>query len=124
MPRFNFTYQDLPTHALESFGRGLSRRTAAPDDYLLESIDAIGILCPIAVFQVGNDRYRVIDGNDRLLCAERLGLATVPVQIYPPPLDEAGLERLRYILNSLHTPWPHDALDQVASRIGRLDAAA
>jgi len=62
---------------------------------LLESIKEVGIKVPLIVYQ-DDQKYRLIDGERRWLCAKRLNLATVPVHIQPQP---SHLENLLMMFN-------------------------
>lgn len=57
-----------------------------PDDLasLEKSISDQGILVPLTVFREGKS-YRLLDGERRWRCAQRLGLSRVPVIVQPKP---------------------------------------
>ena len=67
----------------------------APRTRLLRSIDKLGIENPLIVCAMKvPDRYLIIDGHRRYLCAKALQLETVPCRIYPKlPPTELALRR-------------------------------
>lgn len=70
---------------------------------LQESINQYGILVALAVRVLNDGRYMVIDGHRRLICAERLGLLSVPCQVYTN-LTPADVWRLRFELQDNWEP--------------------
>jgi ParB/RepB/Spo0J family partition protein len=55
-------------------------------DVLRDSIDHVGILVPLTVYQEHRTgRYRILDGQRRWLCAKELGLTTVPANEVAEP---------------------------------------
>ena len=46
-----------------------------------ESIKENGILVPIIVRKIENDKYEIISGHNRVECAKELGFSTIPSQI-------------------------------------------
>lgn len=62
----------------------------APLKTLCASIDKVGILVPLTVyFAEGEAHWVILDGQRRWICAQRLGLAEVPVnQVAEPSLVE------------------------------------
>ena len=65
-------------------------------DELTRDIARRGIILPLAVARVG-DRYEIVDGFTRYMCAGRAGLATAPCIIYPT--KDAALEGVKYAAN-------------------------
>ncbi len=59
-----------------------------PLKVLRESIEKVGILVPLTVFKSGrSDKYTILDGQRRWICAQELGLKSVPVnQVAEPTL--------------------------------------
>lgn len=47
---------------------------------------------PILVRPIGNDRYEILNGHYRVAAAKKLGLVTIPVQIFENLSDEEALE--------------------------------
>lgn len=68
-------------------------------DELLESIRENGILVPLTVYEVSEDRYMLIDGQRRLMCAQRLNFKKVPVNIIGRPTREEYILRMFNIHN-------------------------
>lgn len=65
-------------------------------DRLAESIDQVGILVPIVVYEVESGGYRLLDGERRWRSAQQLGLEDIPALI----VDQADEgERLTQMFN-------------------------
>lgn len=60
-------------------------------DRLAESIDQVGILVPVVVYEVAGKGYRLLDGERRWRCAKVLGLSEIPAVIVDQPDDGARL---------------------------------
>ena len=53
---------------------------------LEESIRRVGILVPITVYRAaGSDKFTILDGQRRWICAQRIDLATVPINEVAEP---------------------------------------
>ncbi len=53
---------------------------------LRESIKKVGILVPLTVYKAaGQDKYTILDGQRRWMCAQELGLRTVPINRIAEP---------------------------------------
>jgi ParB family chromosome partitioning protein len=48
---------------------------------VLESIKANGVLVPIIVRKIANEKYEIISGHNRVECSKELHLSTIPAQI-------------------------------------------
>ena len=48
---------------------------------VLESIKENGVLVPIIVRKIENDKYEIISGHNRVECSKELHLSTIPAQI-------------------------------------------
>lgn len=48
---------------------------------VLESIKENGVLVPIIVRKIDNEKYEIIAGHNRVNCSKELGLSTIPAQI-------------------------------------------
>lgn len=99
---------------------------------LVHSIREVGLLQPIVVRPVGNDRYELIMGERRWRAAQAAGLDAIPAIVRATGDDEmlrdALLENLhRSELNALEEAAAYDQLlqdfgcthDELAARIGR-----
>jgi ParB family transcriptional regulator, chromosome partitioning protein len=74
-------------------------------DRLAQSIAKEGILVPVVVYEDGDDRYRLVDGERRWLCAQQLGLPTVPaVIIERSPDTRDNLVRM-FNIHMVREPW-------------------
>lgn len=54
-------------------------------DALAKSIAKQGILVPLTVFDAGEGRLTILDGERRWRCSHKLGLSAVPVIVQPKP---------------------------------------
>lgn len=53
---------------------------------LTESIERVGILVPLTVYQAsGSDKFTILDGQRRWICAQRLKIQTVPINEVAEP---------------------------------------
>ena len=68
------------------------------------SIEAYGIAIPLAVCQVEDEKYDIIDGHRRYLCATDIGLAEVPCLVYPK-MPEGEFESRRFEMQNNRKPW-------------------
>ena len=59
---------------------------------LVESIRANGILSPVLIRPVGNDRYEMVSGHRRMHAAQVLGLERIPAIIRDMTDDEATVK--------------------------------
>lgn len=48
---------------------------------VLESIKENGVLVPIIIRKIDNEKYEIISGHNRVNCSKKLGLSTIPAQI-------------------------------------------
>lgn len=58
---------------------------------VLESIRENGVLVPIIVRKIDDDRYEIISGHNRVECSKELQLSTIPAQIVNCDDDKATL---------------------------------
>ena len=58
---------------------------------VLESIKENGVLVPIIVRKIENDKYEIISGHNRVECSKELQLSTIPAQIVDCDDDKATL---------------------------------
>lgn len=58
---------------------------------VLESIKENGVLVPIIIRKIDNEKYEIISGHNRVNCSKRLGLSTIPAQIVECDNDKATL---------------------------------
>ena len=60
---------------------------AVPMETLKESIDKVGILVPLTVYEKKKapGKYVILDGQRRWICAQDVGLTQVPANIVPEP---------------------------------------
>lgn len=90
--------------------------TDGDENRLFTSIRDIGIQQPIAVSQVDVNRYVILDGHRRCICAQRAGLNTVPCRIYGKmPVGE--FERLRFEIQNNRRDWKPLERSEALNRI-------
>ena len=65
-----------------------------------ESMKENGILVPIIVRKIENDKYEIISGHNRTECAKKLGFSTIPSQIVDCDDEKATLIMLDTNLNN------------------------
>ena len=58
---------------------------------VLESIRENGVLVPIIVRKIENEKYEIISGHNRVECSKELNLSTIPAQIVDCDDDKATL---------------------------------
>ncbi len=79
------------------------------------SIDKHGIQVPIAVYRDG-DHYKLIDGERRWRCSQKLNLRTIPALIQEKPTELENLV-LMYNIHSLREQWDYYT---IASKLERI----
>lgn len=97
----------------------------APDlQKLCESIDSVGILVPLTVYEDPQGHIRLIDGERRLRCALELGLSTVPCYVVDGVDDTQELEWM-FSIHMMREEWEDGpvakALRSLAERLGGWD---
>lgn len=74
-------------------------------DRLAQSIAKEGILVPVVVYEDGEGMFRLVDGERRWICAQQLGLPTVPaVIIEHSPDTRDNLVRM-FNIHMVREPW-------------------
>jgi ParB/RepB/Spo0J family partition protein len=103
---FPFTFKELPVHKIERDPNQPRRDFGTDGDQnrLLLSIQQYGIQQPLAVSEIQDNRYLILDGHRRYICAQKLGLTPVPCRIYPK-LPVGHFESLRYEIQNNRRPW-------------------
>jgi ParB family chromosome partitioning protein len=76
-------------------------------DLLRTSIEEVGILVPLIVYPDPDhaERYVLLDGERRWLCATDLGLSQVPVNTIEAPTDLENLLRM-FNIHAVREEWP------------------
>lgn len=85
------TYRELPVHLIER-GKYQPRREIRPEalEELAASIRAQGLMQPVVVRSIGNDRFELIAGERRWRAAQLAGLRNIPAMVRDVP-DESAL---------------------------------
>jgi ParB/RepB/Spo0J family partition protein len=99
-------FKELPIHAIERDPNQPRRDFGTDGDQnrLLLSIQQYGIQQPLVVSEMQPDRYLILDGHRRYLCAQKMSLTLVPCRIYPK-LPAGQIESLRYEIQNNRRPW-------------------
>lgn len=72
---------------------------------LEESIRRVGMLVPITVFQAaGSSKYTILDGQRRWICAQRIGLADVPINQVAEPTVAQNIVTM-FQIHKLRKDW-------------------
>lgn len=87
-----------PKQPRESFN------TDGDKNRLALSLKQIGMQQPIAVIQLNDHSYQIIDGHRRFRCAGDIGMTKVPCSIYDE-LSPGDLERVRFELQNNRRLW-------------------
>jgi len=91
---------------------------------LRESIDEVGILVPLTVYEDDDGRVRLIDGERRLRCALELGHEKVPCYVVDDVEETAELEWM-FSIHMMREDWEDGpvarALRDLADRLGGWD---
>jgi ParB/RepB/Spo0J family partition protein len=123
MPRFQRLYKELPINQIErdpdqprkDFG------TEGDMNAFLLDIKEYGIDEPLKVMELEPNRYLIIDGHRRYICAQKLKFETVPCMIYPK-LQNGMLESRRYKIQNSRRSWRplerSEALERIKAEMG------
>ncbi len=123
MHKYGYTYLELPVQQVEcdpdqprqGFG------TEGDQNRLMISIKQYGIESPITVSQVEENRFIIIDGHRRFICAQNLGYERVPCRIYPR-LNPGELETRRFEIQNNRRSWKplerSEALERIKTAMG------
>lgn len=106
MQKHKFIFKELligqierdPNQPRKDFG------TDGDENRLLTSIEEYGIEQPITVHEADDNRYIILDGHRRFICAQKLSFTHVPCRIYPK-LPSGEFESRRYEIQNNRRPW-------------------
>ena len=90
--------------------------TDGDENRLLISIRDIGIQSPITVSEIEPDKYLIADGHRRYICAQKLGLETVPCRVYQK-LGTGDFETIRFEIQNNRRPWKPLERSEALTRI-------
>lgn len=90
--------------------------TEGDENRLLISIRDIGIQQPIVVSRIDMDRYIILDGHRRYICAQKLQMQKVPCRIYER-MSTGEFERLRFEIQNNRRDWKPLERSDCLSRI-------
>lgn len=88
---------------------------------LRDSIEIYGIAIPLAVCQVTDEEYKLIDGHRRYLCALDLAMEEVPCLVYEK-MSEGEFESRRYEIQNNKKSWMPIEKSNALARIKTLMA--
>jgi ParB/RepB/Spo0J family partition protein len=123
MRKYDFTFKELPIGVVErdfnqprkDFG------TDGEKNRLLNSIKTYGIEEPLKVSEIEDDRYIIIDGHRRYICAQAIGMKAVPCRIYPK-MSDGEFETRRYEMQNNRRSWKplerSEALERIKNSLG------
>lgn len=120
MNKKSYKYKELPINQLQidNFQPRSDYGTDGDKNRLKKSIAEHGILQPIEVTQLDDDKYTIIDGHRRYKTAEELGFSTIPCIVYPA-LKPADVELKRFEMQNNRRPWKplerSNALERIKS---------
>lgn len=116
-------FKYLPMNQIERDQKQPRRNmgTSGDKNRLKVSIQEVGIRNPLAVSELEPNRYLLLDGHRRHVCAEELGLETVPCIIYKN-ISKGDFLRIRYDLQNNRRPWAplerSESLSQLKDEMG------
>lgn len=123
MANIPFVFKELPLSQIQrdpnqprkDFG------TEGDENRLFVSISNLGIHQPLAVSDMGDGKYIILDGHRRYICAQRAKLETVPCRIYPK-LNPGDFEHIRFEIQNNRRPWKplerSDAIERIKEANG------
>ncbi len=123
MIKHKFTFMELPMNQVErdpnqprkDFG------TEGEKNKLKKSIEKYGIEEPLKVSEISDNRYIIMDGHRRYICAQALDLKSIPCRIYPK-MPDGEFETRRYEMQNNRRAWNalerSDALERIKNSMG------
>lgn len=118
MDKNTYQYQDLLIKQIE-FDSNQPRKDfgiEGDENRLKVSIKEHGILDPIKVSEVEDNRFKIIDGHRRYIVAQKLGFQTIPCIVYPE-LNKGDLETNRFELQTNQRRWKPSERSEALNRI-------
>lgn len=118
MQTYTYIFKQLPVDQIERDANQprIDFGTEGDENRLLVSIKKHGIQQDLVVTELEDDRYRIIDGHRRYICAQKLGFVKVPCRIYPK-MSVGELETRRYEIQNNRRQWKPaeraDALERI-----------
>ena len=128
MTKQGLIFKELPIELVErdmhqprkEFGTGKDG-SDGDENRLRNSIKQYGIEEPIKVSEISENRYIIIDGHRRYICAQALGMKQVPCRIYSK-MSEGEFETRRYEIQNNRRPWKplerSEALERIKGCLG------
>src|SRR5438132_14207834 len=98
MPLPKPEYRAIPLGLIESHPDHVRAATPVKDQLLLRSIERWGIMTPLHVRYLENDRFQIVDGHRRFGCAAMQNLESVPCLVHTKLLKE-DYAYLRFVLD-------------------------
>lgn len=105
---YPLTFLELPIDLVETDPNQPRKifelRGGGDHSHLLKSIKRYGIEEPIKVSELTPERYIIMDGHRRFVCAKELEFKTVPCRIYPK-MNDGEFEARRYEMQNNRRSW-------------------
>ncbi|MBI4022010.1 MAG: ParB N-terminal domain-containing protein [Candidatus Andersenbacteria bacterium] len=106
MQHNSFVVKEVPLERVEQDRNQPRRSLGKPGEErrLSDSIKRFGIQQLLSVSEMETDRYVLLDGHRRFVCARKLKLPTVPCRVYPA-LKLGEFEFLRFEIQNNRKSW-------------------
>lgn len=121
MSKSNYVYKLLPISQIHQDNdqprKDIDDKNARAK--LRASIEKLGIAIPLAVCQVADGEYKIIDGHRRYLCAVDIGMQEAPCLVYAK-MPEGEFESRRYEIQNNKKNWMPIEKSNALARIKEL----
>ena len=105
---YPFRFEELSLDVIETDANQPRKlfelRNGGDHSRLLKSVQHYGIEEPIKVCEVAPERYIIMDGHRRFVCARELKFETAPCRIYPK-MNDGEFEARRYEMQNNRRDW-------------------
>lgn len=101
-----FEYREVPLQHIEA-DSNQPRKDYKVQEYerLFTSIKKNGLLDPLDVYQVRENRYLIIDGARRHFALQQLKISPVPCHVYSMKISKWELQYMRFELQTVRKNW-------------------
>ncbi|OGH05850.1 MAG: hypothetical protein A2W22_06875 [Candidatus Levybacteria bacterium RBG_16_35_11] len=114
MDKFHFSLEDIDISKIErnpENPRGKYVRDKDVNfDYLKRSIKTFGLLVPLVVQKLKNDKYRLIDGERRYNALRELGIKKAPAHVIQDVVPPNEVKNVMFHIHTTRLQW--DAIEQ------------
>jgi hypothetical protein len=104
---FTKNVRPIPTDDIEPSPEN-PRGVVAEDasfERLVSSINEVGILVPIVVREINQQRFQLVDGERRFMAAKKLRIARVPAHVLSGTADKQDLRKWMFHLHMTREQW-------------------